>query len=91
MRLIHPPVLLNSDSSEFGPPRSLEHPRRYLDDFADILLVSDAIEQLFIGGFVSHVLRLTLSERHQLLTIYVGQVYLISGQELLKQVNDVRD
>ena len=62
MRLIHPPVLLNSDSSEFGPPWSLEHPRGYLDDLTDILLVSYAIEQLFIARFVPHVLRLTLSE-----------------------------
>lgn len=88
--LVHPPILLDSYGSEFGPPQTFEHAGWYLDDLAYVLLVGNAIVELLIGGF-AHVWGLTLSQLHKLFTIDVSHVDAISSQEFLQQVYDVGD
>ena len=93
MCLVHPPVLLYSDRGQLRPPWALEHPGGYLDDFAHIVFVCNTVEQLFIARLVSQILGASrsLSKRNQLLAVDVSQVDLVSGQELLEKVDDVRD
>lgn len=85
MSLIHPPVLLNSDGCKFRAFGSLEHPAGDLDDLANLFFINNAIEQLLISGF----LQVFFSKSDNFLTLNISQIYVVSAEHFLQQMNDV--